>query len=216
MTMRFSVKLAFLKFAAACLFVTPLFVGTASAIPVVDQQNLGPVRGNVGYDFNLSRGQSFTVGIDGILSGFEFEFNKSSAFATGSAYLTVYTTDGGGAPDSVLGQVSLGAASVSTTHGLIFFDLVPLNILVAAGDLMFAALHADFFGGMHSTLDTYADGQDWGCGPSFGIPCWSDETSFGVPDLVFRSHIETVSAPGALALFGLGLAGLGAMRRRQS
>lgn len=215
MTMRFSVKPALLKFAAVCLFVTPLFLGAASAIPVVDQQNLGPVQGNVGYGPNLSRGQSFTVGIGGILSGFEFEFNKSSTRATGNAYLTVYTTDGGGAPDGVLGQVSLDAASVGTTHSLTFFDLTPLNILVATGDLMFAALHADFSGGMFSTADTYAGGMDWGCGPSFGIPCWSEELSLGVPDLVFRSYVETVSEPGILALFGLGLAGLGAMRRRQ-
>jgi hypothetical protein len=206
------------KIAASCLTLICLtalspLAGSAQATPVVDQQNLGPASGNVGYGPNLSRGQSFTVGLNGALAGFEFFFNKSQQFATGNAYLSVYSTDGGGAPDTLLGQVALAASAVGTTHSLTYFDLTPLGISVSVGDLMFAALNADFSGGMHSTQDLYAGGKDWACGPTFGIPCWSTEERFGVPDLVFRSHV--LPEPGTLALLGLGIAGIGFTRRRR-
>ena len=202
-----------LSLAAACILLLPLHTTDVRASPVVDQQNPGPVQGNVGYGTNLSRGQSFTVGLDGLLAGFEFHFNKSSARATGNAYLSVYTTDGGGAPGTLLGQASLAAASVSTTSGFHYFDLTPLSIGVSVGDLMFAALSADFFGGTFSTLDTYAAGSEWGCGPDFGIVCWTAADN-GIPDLVFRSFVE-LPEPGSLAVLGLGLFAITSARRQK-
>ena len=185
-----------------------------SAAPVVDQQNLGAVTGNVGYLPNLSRGQSFTVGIDGTLAGFEFQFNKSSQFATGNAYLSIYSTDiFSGGPDILIGQATLAAADVSTAHMLTYFDLTSLNISVSTGDLMFAALDADFGGGMHSTRDVYSGGTEWGCGPALGIACWTQEDN-GISDLVFRSHvISAIPETGAVGFLALGLAGMGAARR---
>lgn len=213
------------KFAAVCLTalsltILPHLTETAQATPVVDQQNLGPVSGNVGYSLDLSRGQSFTVGINGALVGFEFQFNKSQQLATGNAYLSVYSTDGAGAPDTLLGQAALAASAVSRTHSLVYFDLTPLNISVSVGDLMFAALNADFSGGMHSTNDIYTDGREWGCSPRHSITCWSTEAHVNVHDLVFQSHMLPESGivlpePGTLALLGLGIAGIGFTRRRR-
>lgn len=198
-----------------CCALTFLFSTGAHAVPVVDQQNLGPVAGNVGYEATLARGQSFTVGLDGVLAGFEFNFNKSQTIATGNAYLSVYSTNGIGAPDVLLGQVTLDATAVSTTHSLTYFDLTPLGLAVSTGDLMFAALHADFAGGMYSTRDIYAGGTEWGCGPPFGITCWTPEDN-SVHELVFRSFVDTgIPEPGMLAVFGLGLAGLGIARQRR-
>lgn len=144
-----------------------------------------------------------------------FQFNKSDARATGNAYLSVYSTNGGGAPDTLLGQESLAASAVGTTHSLVYFDLTSLNISVSAGDLVFAALSADFNGGMHSTTDLYADGREWGYGPALLAVCWTAADN-GIPDLVYRSHVEPLPTSGTLALFGLGLAGLGIVRRRHS
>lgn len=203
----------FAKFAILVLVVSA-YGGPASASPVVDQQNLGPVQGNVGYLSNLSRGQSFTVGIEGLLAGFEFNFNKSSASATGNATLSLYSTTGAGAPDTLLGTALLPAAAISTVHSFVYFDLTPLSVGVDVGDQYFAALSADFGGGIFSTGDTYAGGSDWACGPSFGFPCWTEEVG-SVPDLVFRSHVIPVPSPAALSLFALGLAGIGAARRRR-
>jgi hypothetical protein len=203
------------------LFVVYLAVTVATVFglnetraSVIDQQHLGPVQGNVGVSATLSRGQSFTVGIAGTLAGFEFHNNKSSSRATGNAYLTLYSTDGGGGPDSQLGQVFLPAAAISTTSGFHFFDLSPLNIAVEIGDMLFAALHADFNGGTFATLNSYAGGSEWGCGPAFGIVCWTAADN-GVHDLVFRSHVTPLPTPGSLALFGLGLAGFSLYRRRR-
>ena len=114
-----------LHLAATLVIGLSLFSTGGHATPVVDQHNLGPIQGNVAYDHNLSRGQSFTVGIEGLLAGVEFHFNKSRSRATGNAYVSMYSTDGGGAPDNLLGQVSLPAASISTTHALVYFDLTP-------------------------------------------------------------------------------------------
>jgi hypothetical protein len=186
---------------------------STSAAPVLDQQNLGPLQGNVGIGPTLSRGQSFTVGVDGLLAGFEFHFNKSSAFATGNAYLSLYSTDGGGAPDTLLGQAVLAAASVSTTSGFHYFDLLPLNVAVTTGDLMFAALSADFGGGTFASLDVYAAGSEWGCGPAFGIVCWT-EADNRVPDLFFRSYVE-IAEPGAIVPLVAGLTLIGIVRRRR-
>ncbi|MGB0631512.1 MAG: hypothetical protein ACPGRZ_12545 [Alphaproteobacteria bacterium] len=199
---------------SAALIALAMTSAPAIASPIVDQQNLGPVRGNVGYGPTLSRGQSFTVGIEGQLAGFEFNFNKSQQFATGNATLSLFSTDVGGAPDTLLGQALLPAAAVSTIHALVYFDLTPLSIGVNVGDRLFAALAGDFSGGILSSLDTYAGGSDWACGPAFGYPCWTEETNI-VPDLVFRSHVIPVPTTGALSLFAIGLAGLGVARKRR-
>ena len=92
--------------------------------------------------------------------------------------------------------------------------LPPLAIGVTVGELMFATLHADFSGGMYATQNTYADGSEWGCGPSYGIVCWTAADN-GIPDLVFRSHVVPIPASGSVTLFALGFAGLGLPRRRR-
>lgn len=96
-----------------------------------------------------------------------------------------------------------------------YFNLTSLNISVSAGDLVFAALSAGFNGDMHSTTDLYADGREWGCRPALLIICWTAADN-GIPNLVYRSHVEPLPTSGTLALFGLGLAGLGIVRRRHS
>lgn len=201
-----------LSLTAACLFLLPLHGTDAQANPVVDQQNLGPVTGNVGILPNLTRGQSFTVGIEGLLAGFEFHFNKSSVRATGNAYLSIYTTDGVGAPDSLLGQAFLPAASVSNVSSFHYFDLTPLGIDVAVGDLMFAALSADFNGGTFATNNVYAGGSEWGCAPDFMVVCWTAADN-NIADLVFSSHVVPVSAPAPLAVMALGILALASARR---
>ena len=104
--------------------------------------------------------------------------------------------------------------AIGTMHSVITFDLTPLNIAVTTGDVLFAALEADFFGGMFSTVDLYAGGLEFGCGPAFGIARWTQEAEFGVLDLMFQSFVDAVPAPGRLALFGLGLAAIRLKRRR--
>ena len=200
---------------AGVLLALVMLPSTASASPVIHQQNLGPIQGNVGYLSNLSRGQSFTVGIEGLLASFEFNFNKSNRLATGNATLSLYTTSGIGAPDTLLGTALLPAASVGTDHSFVYFDLTPLGVGVNVGEQYFAALSADFSGGIYSTADTYAGGSDWACGPTFGFPCWTEEVG-SVPDLVFRSYVIPVPETGAWALFVLGAAGIGMSRARRN
>lgn len=212
--MLFSKDFTKITVAAAVLLTLMLLPNPGKTSPVIDQQNLGPIQGNVGYLSNLSRGQSFTVGIEGLLAGFEFNFNKSSRLATGNATLSLYSTTGIGAPGSLLGTALLPAATIGTDPGFHYFDLTPLGVGVNVGEQYFAALSADFGGGIRSTADTYAGGSDWACGPSFGFPCWTEEVG-SVPDLVFRSYVIPVPETGALALFVFGLAGIGVVRARQ-
>ena len=72
--------------------------------------------------------------------------------------------------------------------------------------MLFAALHADFNGGTFATQNTYAAGSEWGCGPAFGIICWTAADN-GVHDLVFRSHVTPSRHPEALLCSTWGLQG---------
>ena len=129
--------------------------------------------------------------------------------------MSLYTTTGSGTPGSLLGTALLPAAAIGTDHSFVYFDLTPLGVGVNVGEQYFAALSADFSGGIHSTGDTYLGGSDWACGPTFGFPCWTEEVG-SVPDLVFRSHVIPVSSPAVLSLYALGVLGIAATRRRRS
>jgi hypothetical protein len=204
---------------AAAALAALMAPGRADAIVLLDQENPGPVQGNVGYDAGLARGQSFTVGITGTLAEVQFFMDKSLSTATGYATLTVFDTVGG-APGTALGSVQVPASAVPDGfHAYVGFDVSSLGIAVTAGDMLFAAItDSDFFGGIYSTSafpDKYPAGAEFGCGPGYGIACWTEQDN-GVVDLMFRTYVAAAPVPATLALVLPGLALIAARRRRRT
>jgi hypothetical protein len=102
-------------------------------------------------------------------------------------------------------------------HDYVGFDVSPLGIAVTAGDVLFAAItDSDFFGGMYSSGPghAYAAGAEYGCGPGYGISCWTEQDN-RIVDLMFRTYVAAAPVPATLALLIPGLAMIAARRRRR-
>lgn len=196
-----------------------LFSFNALALPVVDQSQLSF---NTGIPFgasertNLPLAQSFTAGMDGLLSGIDVFSNGRTD--GGSAVLDILTGDGlGGIVLGTLnGNVAANSYDSTISGYTVAFDLSSLNIDVSAGSLysfVFRSVGGEFGqrGILASTSNPYAGGRLYN-NPNFygNTPSW---------DLNFRTHVDasvaTVSEPATALLLVLGIAGLGLSRKRK-
>ena len=189
----------------------------ADAIPVLDQENAGAaidlVQGSVGTD--SGRAQTFTVGVDGVLSTIEF-----LAGAGFSDRLDILTTASGvpfgGGP---LTPLVLGTVHTGVTQGnWLSYDVSALNISVAVGDVLAFKIWA---------ASAFNSGAYSGGGAYFfvNIPGVNTWLSSGDSDLIFRTYVEDGSAaPAPVPLPASGLllgavaaaAGLVGVRKRMT
>jgi hypothetical protein len=208
----------------------------AMAAPVLDQQfdpgSLTGFTATAGVGGIFYNAQTFTVGLDGQLTGVEFLANAHANSSTADIVLDIRGTTGG-AP---IGDNSLALASVAlspsaightnlATYTFFHVDLTAFNINVSTGDVLAMVIYTSqpnfswkLAAGSSTPAATYAGGSRW-TRDNFTTGSFLN-IGGGSQDMYFKTFVDAdtgsaeLPAPGGLALLGLGLAGLGALRRR--
>ncbi len=178
-----------------CLFVC-LFAGAVNAT-IIDTTATWSGAINNGW---LGSGQSLTVdGSDTFFNDITFSFDAASNGETFDFVLS----------DALNGGSNLFSTSFTVTSGLGFIDI---NTNLVAGTTVYALIDYNGYSGASAYFqsDVYAGGNS-----NFGANGSKIELSF---DHVFVANFSSVSVPepASIALLGIGLAGFGFSRKKNT
>lgn len=176
----------------------------ANATPVLDQS----LDANNGLGLVVPGAQTFTVGIDGLLSGFELKLSgRSDEVRSYTVGLSRTNLDGSPLADYTSEFLYSSSGDIfEQNSSWIFFDMP--DIAVHAGD-MFAIYMIntssignfgnDFYKNTSAEDDKYTGGKLW-IDDSLGAGKWTEFRDFGA-DVSFRTYVIEVSSPKTINLF---------------
>lgn len=197
----------------AIAFVFSLSVSPALAGPIVLDQSYDAVASGSGGGSSIDLGQSvaqtFTVGIGGTLAQLDLQVQMESG-TTGDLIINFLAVDNTGLPDigQSLGSLRFNAGLVppNDASNVVYtsFDVSPLNLAVAPGDVLaFEMAYDTNDGGGYIPFQPDAPPYYAGGGTSSRFNP-NPYTSLDLDDDVgFQTYVE-VPEPGSLALLGLG------------
>lgn len=193
----------------------------AKAGPVVDQSFQGPA--NVAHSFSVGpqEAQVFTVGLAGNLVQIDVNLERPTIIPVGNLFFDIVNASGGvpplaNAPVLASGSVPLASIPASATSD----SLTGFSIPVSVGQQLAIVLTTDEFffdpAWLFQDGGTYPNGEAFARHSSPPNSPWFDQSG----DFLFQTFVDPTAAtpePSAIALFGLGLAGMlgyGWRRRR--
>jgi hypothetical protein len=129
------------SFIVWAVFLMPSF---AHAAEVLDQQNVFESSIADSPSDAQEFAQTFTVGVDGMLSRIEVFLTKTNPF--NNVIMSVYSTSGG-VPNAVVATASLPPAAVPGLQSFVSFDVSSFQVTVSSTDVLAFALKKDGFDG---------------------------------------------------------------------
>ena len=193
---------------------------SAQAVSVIDQSYLIQSGGGNSLD---PRAQTFTVGLEGTLSGVTFDVANNTGRQDAPYRLEIRKTDPSGVPD-INDQTGLLAAFEGTSADLpgpnpggALFDVSSFNILIDVGDVL-AAVFWSYESEMLMNADYDNSGYAEGKAYIKQGGLWTEHTPFGsASDFTFATHVTPIPEPasGTLILVTIGLFGLRNARTRR-
>ena len=202
------------------------FAAPASAAVILDQNFVTTDDPNNNTALGIvttSLAQTFTVGISGKLDSIVIQVLQDPA-TTGDLIGDIRALTGS-APaslaSSALASVTVANGGIGTIGSTpyawtsILVDVSAANIMVTSGDMLSFVLSSpigEVFFAQTDYTNAYAGGSRWsqdGDGTPF--------SELASADLAFKTYVDTeLPEPATLVIFGVGLAGLGYVRRRRS